>query len=74
MEPVAAPSVGIPANVKKDADQQTQSPEDKTDYSEKSAQKAKFSDYTRVFKYTTLTDRILLGLAVVGQIGYVTSL
>jgi len=44
-------------------------PNDTVDYSEKAPTKTKFSDYTRVFTYSTLVDRILLSLAIVGQIG-----
>ena len=52
---------------------EVKAPVDETDYSEKSTQKAKFSDYMRIFTYTTLSDRILLGLAFIGQIGYVVT-
>ena len=74
MEP--SPKVEAPASESKDAGhhEEVGIPVDGTDYSEKSAQKAKFSHYTRVFTYTTLSDRILLSLAFVGQIGYVVHL
>ena len=67
-------SVEAPTTVNKhkvDHEETNKAPDDATDYSEKSLQKAKFSDFTRVFAYTSLTDRILLGFAVLGQVGYV---
>lgn len=38
------------------------------DYSSKAENKATWSDYLRVFTYSTLTDRILLGIAFFAQI------
>jgi len=73
MELTPGTNVAPPTAIKKDAvdPQETEVPIDETDYSEKAPRKAKFSDYTRIFTYTTLSDRILLGLAFLGQIGYV---
>jgi len=55
------------ANVVKDDISPKKSPQDddlQPDYSSKATTKTKFSDYFRIFTYSTLSDRILL----VGQI------
>lgn len=46
------------------------SPEE-VDYSGKAQNKTKFSDFLRIFTYSTTIDRVFLGIAVVAQIGYV---
>lgn len=43
---------------------------EEVDYSAKAPNKTKFSDYLRIFTYSTTLDRIFLGIAVVGEIGY----
>jgi ABC-type multidrug transport system fused ATPase/permease subunit len=42
--------------------------EHQTDYSSKSQTKTSWSDYLRIFTYSTLNDRILLGIALFGEI------
>ena len=42
--------------------------EQQTDYSSKAKTKTTFSDYLRIFTYSTLNDRILLGIAFFGEI------
>lgn len=51
----------------KDADAAAEDP--KTDYSTKAVNKTSFSDYWRIFTYTSLLDRVLLGIAVIAEIG-----
>ncbi|KAG9231289.1 P-loop containing nucleoside triphosphate hydrolase protein [Amylocarpus encephaloides] len=41
----------------------------KVDYDAKATKETDFSGYWRVFGYTTLTDRFILGAAILGQIG-----
>ena len=43
-----------------------------TDYSAKAQNKTKFSHYFRIFTYSTWTDRLVLGAAILGEIGSVT--
>ena len=43
--------------------------EDTTDYSVKAQTKTKFSDFLRIFTYSTASDRVFLGIAFLGQIG-----
>jgi ATP-binding cassette subfamily B (MDR/TAP) protein 1 len=42
--------------------------EQQTDYSSKAENKTTFSDYLRIFTYSTLNERILLGIAFFGEI------
>ena len=42
--------------------------EQQADYSSKSPNKTTWSDYLRIFTYSTLNDRILLGIAFLGEI------
>jgi len=41
----------------------------KPDYSSKATTKTKFSDYLRIFTYSTWSDRLLLSLACLAEIG-----
>ena len=48
--------------------------EQQTDYSSKAENKTAFSDYLRIFTYSTLNDRILLGIAFFAEIATGTTL
>ncbi|KAG0651011.1 abc transporter BEA3 [Hyphodiscus hymeniophilus] len=48
--------------------------EQQTDYSSKAENKTTFSDYLRIFTYSTLNDRILLSIAFFGEIATGTTL
>jgi ATP-binding cassette subfamily B (MDR/TAP) protein 1 len=48
--------------------------EQQADYSSKSPNKTTWSDYFRIFTYSTLNDRILLGIAFFGEIATGTTL
>jgi hypothetical protein len=44
---------------------------EKVDYTVKAQNKTKFSDYLRIFSYSTTTEKIFLGIATIAEIGYV---
>ena len=64
-----------PASLKVDIPSTIENPdEQQTDYSSKAENKTTFSDYFRIFTYSTLNDRILLGIAFFGEIATGTTL
>lgn len=62
------PNGSKPSTFDPSATKENQNPE-VVDYSGKAQNKTKFSDYLRIFTYSTTLDRIFLGIAVFGEIG-----
>jgi ABC-type multidrug transport system fused ATPase/permease subunit len=73
MEHTAAVDIN-PSPTAKDSPKIENPDEQHTDYSSKAKNKTTFKDYLRIFTYSTLTDRILLGIAFFGQIATGTTL
>jgi ATP-binding cassette subfamily B (MDR/TAP) protein 1 len=63
-----------PSPAAKDSSKVEDPDEHQTDYSSKAQNKTTFKDYLRIFTYSTLTDRILLAIAFLGEIAVGTTL